>query len=126
MFSNPSMSQSEAMSYIMFGRPLQQGNTSEQNRMSDAATSLGGDMLAQSLGAKVGLEAGIEQGSDPNDAALVAGTYLSPHLFVAYGVGLFERVNIFRVRYEFNRRWSVQAESSQESSADLFFTFERK
>ncbi len=126
VFSNPSMSQSEAMSYIMFGRPLQQGNTSEQNRMSDAATSLGGDMLAQSLGAKVGLEAGIEQGSDPNDAALVAGTYLSPHVFVAYGVGLFERVNIFRVRYEFNRRWSVQAESSQESSADLFFTFERK
>ena len=126
VFSNPAMSQSEAMSYIMFGRPLDQGSASEQNRMADAATGLGGDMLAQTLGAKVGLEAGVEQGSDPNDAAVVAGTYLSPQLFVAYGVGLFERVNIFRVRYEFNRRWSVQAESSQESSADLFFTFERK
>jgi translocation and assembly module TamB len=83
-------------------------------------------MLAQSLGAKVGLEAGIEQGTNPNEAALVAGTYLSPQLFVAYGVGLFDRINIFRVRYEFTRRWSVQAESSRESSADVFFTFERK
>ena len=126
IFSNPSMSQSEAMSYLMFGRPLNQGNSSEQNRMTDAAAALGGDMLAQSLGAKVGLEAGIEQGTNPNEAALVAGTYLSPELFVAYGVGLFDRVNIFRVRYEFTRRWSVQAESSRESSADVFFTFERK
>jgi translocation and assembly module TamB len=126
IFSNPSMSQSEAMSYLMFGRPLNQGSSAEQNRMTDAAAALGGDMLAQSLGAKVGLEAGIEQGTNPNEAALVAGTYLSPELFVAYGVGLFDRVNIFRVRYEFTRRWSVQAESSRESSADVFFTFERK
>jgi translocation and assembly module TamB len=126
VFSNPSMSQSEAMSYLMFGRPLNQGSTSEQNRMTDAAAALGGDMLAQSLGAKVGFEAGLEQGTNPNEAALVAGTYLSPQLFVAYGVGLFDRINIFRVRYEFTHRWSVQAESSRESSADVFFTFERK
>lgn len=126
VFSNPSMSQSEAMSYLMFGRPLERGNSSEQNRMADAAAAVGGDMLAQSLGAKVGLEAGIEQGTNPNDAALVAGTYLSPQLFVAYGVGLFDRINIFRVRYEFTRRWSIQGESSRESSADVFFTFERK
>ncbi len=126
IFSNPSMSQSEAMSYLMFGRPLNQGSNSEQNRMADAAAALGGDILAQSLGARVGLEAGVEQGTNPNEAALVAGTYLSPELFVAYGVGLFDRINIFRVRYEFTRRWSVQAESSRESSADVFFTFERK
>jgi translocation and assembly module TamB len=126
VFSNPPMSQSEAMSYLMFGRAMEQGSASEQNRMADAAAALGGDMLAQSIGAKLGLEAGLEQGANASEAAFVAGTYLSPSLYVAYGVGLFERVNIFRVRYDFTRRWSVQAESSRESSADVFFNFERK
>ena len=59
------------------------------------------------------------------EASLMLGTHLSPKLYVAYGIGLFEAANSFRVRYSLNNRWSVQAESGRQTSADLMFNIEK-
>jgi hypothetical protein len=44
---------------------------------------------------------------------------------VAYGIGLFDPVNTFRIRYLIDPRWTLQAESGEGTSADILYTVER-
>ena len=55
------------------------------------------------------------------------GKYLSPSLYVSYGIGLFEPVNTLRLRYTITRRWQLVTESSsKESGGDVIYNIERK
>jgi len=53
------------------------------------------------------------------------GKYLAPHLYVMYGIGLFQPITTFRVRYIVSSKWTLQAESSTETGADVLYTLER-
>ncbi|HYG64121.1 MAG TPA: translocation/assembly module TamB domain-containing protein, partial [Thermoanaerobaculia bacterium] len=130
LWSQPTLPESEALAYLLLGRPLNQTQPQEGDRLANAATSLGlkgGNMLAKKLAARWGLEeARIEaKDNDLDQASLVVGKYLSPRLYVAYGIGLFEAVNTFRIRYLMNEKWTLQAESGEGTSADVLYTIER-
>ncbi len=128
IWSNPPMSQSQAMSYLMLGRPME--SDSDRSALADAAAAIGLQStsgLTQGVGRDLGLdEVGIDASEGVDRAAFVAGKYLSPKLYVSYGVGLFEQINTFRARYDLSRHISVQAESGRQNAADILFTFERK
>ena len=126
LYSNPSMADSDIISYIAFGRPqaeIGQGGGS----MTDAGLVAGGNMLAGMLGTSMGLEEFAVQGGETlEEASMVLGTYLSPNLYVRYRTGLYDAINEFEVRYQFARRWSVRTITSVEhSSAEIQFSFER-
>lgn len=129
LFSEPTMGESDVLSYLLLGRPLRQASTSEGRLLARAATSLGlsgGEFLAQRIGARFGLEeVAIESGNTPEQASLVIGKRLSPKLYVNYSIGLFEQVNQIRLRYQLTKRWALQAESGTYSGADLLYTIER-
>jgi translocation and assembly module TamB len=129
LWSDPPMTQTEALAYLLLGHPLNQAQPEEGNLLANAATSLGlkgGNLLAKKLAARFGLEeARIEGGKELKDASLVVGKYLSPRLYVAYGVGLFEPVNTFRIRYLLNKKLTLQAERGTGVSADALYTVER-
>jgi translocation and assembly module TamB len=113
VYSEPAMEQANALSYLMFGRGLEQGSQSEKNQVGYAAMYLGGNMVATRMATKVGLdEARIEPGSSGSmsDASLLVGKYLSPRLYAAYGLSLFDRSSKFRLRYLISRALSVQTE----------------
>jgi translocation and assembly module TamB len=101
LFSRPPMSESETLSYLMFGRPLSSGSEEDQTALASAALLLGmqrGSKLTGDIGKQFALdEAYIESGSAYNEASFVAGKYLSPKLFVSYATGFFEHTNSFRV-----------------------------
>ncbi|HYL04694.1 MAG TPA: translocation/assembly module TamB domain-containing protein, partial [Thermoanaerobaculia bacterium] len=103
VWSTPTMGQSDALAYLLLGHGLSQANAQEGNRVANAATSLGlagAGLLAKSIGARFGLEeASIESKGNLNQASLVLGKYLAPHLYVIYGIGLFQPVSTFRIRY---------------------------
>ncbi len=63
-----------------------------------------GNRLVKKLGGKMGFvdEIGVEQNTDLGGSAFTVGKYLSPRLFVSYGVGLFEPGSTMTVRYEFS------------------------
>ena len=128
LWSDPPMTQSEALAYLLLGHPLNQAQPEEGNMLANAATSLGikgGNMLAKKLAARFGLEeARIEGGKTLSDASLVVGKYLSPKLYVAYGMGLFEPVSTFRIRYLLNKKLTLQAERGEGVSGDLLYTVE--
>ena len=104
---------------------------SEQSALNKAALMLGlsgGEALGEKLGEIIGLdEVGISsEGGDTTSASLLIGKYLTPELFVSYGVGLFEPVSTLRIRYSLTSHWHLVGEASAlRSGADLFYVIER-
>lgn len=129
LFSDPTMLQTDILSYLILGQPLRQASSADGRTLlgvTSALTLTGGDRLARDIGARFGFEeVAIQIGSKPGEASLVVGRYLSPKLFVSYSVGLFEQINLLRLRYQLSRRWTVQTETGTHSGADLLFTIER-
>jgi translocation and assembly module TamB len=127
VFSNPPMSESEIMSYLVLGRPM--SSSGDQSALASAALLYGmqqGTNVAGGIGKRFALDdAYVEGGSEAKETAFVAGKYLSPKLYVSYAAGLFEHTNTFRARYSLTHRWTLQAESGKDSSTDLLYWFER-
>jgi translocation and assembly module TamB len=129
LFSEPPMDQAEALSYLMLGKPTRQAAAADGELLTKAATSLGfagGERLARHIGQVFGIEeVRIESGATAQSASLMLGTYLSPRLYVNYGIGLFETVNTLRLRYDISKHWQIQTETGIQSGADLLYTIER-
>lgn len=126
VYSEPVMSETQAISYLVTGRPLDAGSGSDKANVGSAAALLGSNVLSSQLGSKVGLdEARIETGGGLNEASLVTGKYLSPRIYLSYAMGLFDRSNLIRVRYIFSPKWAVQAETGTTMGTDLFYKIER-
>lgn len=126
LYSEPHRPDRDIMSYIMFGRPASEGSESDRMKASQAAALMGGNLLAAQAATQLGLdEARIDPGTTGNDAALVAGVYVSPQLFVGYGTGLFETLHTLRVRYIVSKHISLQAETGTRETADILYQIER-
>jgi translocation and assembly module TamB len=134
VFSEPVLPQSEQLSWLVLGRPLEGGTSdSERSAMQTAALLLGlgrGESLGKRVGESLGLdEVTIERepGADVTQASLLVGKYLTPDLFVSYGIGLFEPVSTLRLRYTLSSRWKLVGEAAPlSSSADLFYEIEQR
>ena len=128
LFSDPTMAEADILAYILIGRPMNSATPSEGKNIYGAAVSLGlagGGLLAAQIGQHFGIDdLRIESGGGFGEGALVIRHYLSPKLYLSYGVGLFERLNVFLLRYQISRLWALEAESGTRSGADLLYTLE--
>jgi len=133
IFSEPPMGQSDALAYIVTGKPLNevgQGNAEEGDALQTAARSLGtaaGGLLAKNVGRRLGVsELGIQESEAIGGAALTVGQYLSPRLYLSYGVGLFEPGEVLTLRYRLSRSLALEVlNGPQDSRAGLEFRKER-
>ena len=115
VFSQPAMEQSQALSYLLTGKPLSGLKSGEGDMLGSAARALGsagGDLLAKGIGARVGIQAGVSDSSALGSSAFTVGKYLSPKLYLSYGVGLFTPGDVVTLKYLFNRRWNFEAENA--------------
>jgi len=127
VFSEPAMSQTEALSYLITGRPLDQSG-SQSDMVAAAALSMGmqtGNVMTQSMGREIGLDEARLEMTGSGAAAFTAGKYLSPQLYISNTVGLFDQSVIWRVEYILTARWSVQAESGVATGSDLLYKIEK-
>lgn len=53
------------------------------------------------------------------------GKNLTPDLYVSYGIGLFDAINTFNMRYKLTDRLALEAVSGSGSSTDLIYTIEK-
>jgi translocation and assembly module TamB len=122
------MTETEALAYLLLGHPLGQASPEEGSLLANAANSLelkGGNLIAKRLAGRFGLQqASIESEGSLDEASLMLGKYLSPKLYVVYGIGLFQPVNTLRVRYILNKRFTLQAETGAGTSGDILYTRE--
>ena len=123
------MGQTDTFAYLILGRPLEKASGEDGALMAKAALALslsGGDRLARTLGERFGLdEMRVESSDNQNQASLVMGRYLSPKLYISYGVGLIEAINTLNVRYNISDKWQLKGESGAQQGADLLYTLER-
>jgi translocation and assembly module TamB len=124
-YSVPPKSDSDVMAYILFGRPMSETSGDQGSQATNAATILGANMLAMSLAPSVGLdEARVETGTQQNKAQFVVGKYLTPRLYVGYGIGIYEPISTLRLRYLLTGRWTVEAITGDQQSADVLWRIE--
>jgi translocation and assembly module TamB len=120
--SSPAMEASEALSWLVLGRPLNTASGSDNQRLDAAALALsaGGNILAQQLGVKIGLdEMGITESRALGGAVFSVGKKISPRLFVSYGVSLLGTGQVMTLKYLIRRGFDVSIESGKETAASL-------
>ncbi|HMB57687.1 MAG TPA: translocation/assembly module TamB domain-containing protein [Arenimonas sp.] len=120
--SSPAMQPTEALSWLVFGRPLTSTNGDEARSLSASAMALGagGNLIAQQLGAKLGLDqAGIAESQALGGATLSIGKRISPKLFLSYGISLIGTGQVITLKYLIRRGFNLQLESGTESAASL-------
>jgi len=125
LYSDPSFDQSNTLSYMILGKPAATATQDEGNLLLAAATALYGDDLAKGVGKEFGLEAGISTEEGIEQAALEVGKYLTPGLYVSYGIGLFDGSAVLRMRYNLTKRLTLETETGTQSGVDLRYTLER-
>lgn len=129
VFSQPLLPQSDALAYLVLGRPLNQASGDDGAAMNRAAAAVGlagGELLAQRIGSRFGVQdVEVKNSGDVTTSELSVGRYLTPRLYVSYGVGVFNAVSTLRTRYTLSRRWTLRTESGVQSSIDAIYTLER-
>ena len=77
-------------------------------------------------GGLVGDEAGVEENELIGGSALTIGEYLSPRLYLSYGVGLFEPGEVIALRYKLNKAVGVRIQrGTEETRAGIEYRIER-
>jgi len=115
VWSTPAMSQSEALAYLVLGRSLTGASSdqAQQVNAASAAISAGSGLLASQLGAKLGLDdAGVSQSRALGGSVIGVGKYISPKLYVGYGVSLVGSGSVLTLKYLLRRGFDVEVESS--------------
>jgi len=124
VFSEPAMSQQEALSYLVLGRPPGQGS-GDNNLLAQAALALGlagSAPLAGGLAQGLGIEDfQLDTEGSGSATSVVASGSLSERLSLRYGVGVFEPANTVALRYELSKKLYLEAASGLASSLDLFY-----
>ena len=115
VYSDPAKSETEALSYLTLGRPLTSLSGAEAQQLGSAksALSAGTGLLASQLGSKIGLDdAGVNTSRALGADVLSVGKYLSPKLYVGYGVSLLGTGQVLTLKYLLRKGFNVEIESS--------------
>lgn len=133
LFSTPAMPHEQQLSWLVFGRPIEEGGAGDERAMlANAALSLGltgTDFLAQNLRGGLRLDAvsfGADPGEDAQRARFTVGKYLSPKLYLSYGIGLFQPGQAFKLLYDLGHGFKFSTVSGVHTGGDLLYSFERK
>lgn len=114
--SNPAMSDSDALSWLLFGRPITQVSAGQANSINARSMALnaGGSMLVGTLGRQIGLDqASISDSRALGGSTLTIGKQLSPKLFVSYGVSLLGIGQVITLKYLLQKGLDITVESEQ-------------
>lgn len=149
--SSPTLPREQQLSWLVLGRSLETSSTQDRSLVSSAALSLGlggGDFLAGLLGKRVGLDQLSVGGANVGGSEVAAsaqsisgaqatanttaataqaaqvtlGKYLTPKLFVSYGISLFQRGYSFRMLYTLGHGFKLSSESGTASGGDIIYT----
>jgi translocation and assembly module TamB len=115
VWTDPATDQSQALAYLALGRSLSTASNDEAQQLDAAGAALaaGGNLIASQLGAKLGLDAaGVSQSRTLGASVLGVGKYLSPRLYVGYGVSLLGTGQVLTLKYLLAHGFDIEIESS--------------
>ena len=126
IFSEPAMPQANALSYLLRGQDID--GEAGGNAMT---MTLIGLSLAQSgkVVGRIGEEFGVQDlqldtAGSGEEAQITVSGYILPGLQIKYGVGIFNSMGQFTIRYRLMRDLYLEAVSGVDSAIDLLYRFE--
>ena len=133
VISDPNVGEADALSYLVTGRSLNEvgsASGSSQDALASATQSLEGGaagLVAKRIGKRLGLdEAGVEENDMIGGSALTIGEYLSPRLYLSYGVGLFQPGEVIALRYKLSDDVGVKVQhGTEETRAGVEYRIEK-
>ncbi|HEY0287815.1 MAG TPA: translocation/assembly module TamB domain-containing protein [Pseudomonas sp.] len=124
VFSEPAMSQEQALSYLVLGRPLST-NGEDSNMLAQAALALGlagGSSTAGKLATDLGIkDFDLDTSGSGDKTAVVASGKITDKLSLRYGVGVFDPQNTLTLRYLLSKKVYLEVASGVASSLDIFY-----
>lgn len=137
VFNNAGLTQQQAMNALVTGRIDNKSATqiSEQGFKSQVTNNLAAAGLSfglsgtRSLTNQIGQAFGLQgltvdaSGSSEDTNVNVTG-YVTPDLYIRYGVGVFNAQNSLSVRYQLTRRTYVEASSAAENAVDVVYSWQ--
>ena len=131
------LTQQQAMNALITGRISNSGATqiSEEGFKSEVSNTLaaaglsyglsGTRNLTNSIGQAFGLQRlTLDASGAGNDANVNLTGYITPDLYIRYGVGVFNAQSALSLRYQLTRRVYVEATSAAENAVDVFYSFQ--
>ncbi|HAR94341.1 MAG TPA: hypothetical protein DCR97_00010 [Deltaproteobacteria bacterium] len=134
LYSNPPLSDSDTLSYLVLGRPAS-GDAAQASLLFGAAGSLFGGGKAGSIQEQIkktlGLETleiatervATEQGQVEQNMVRV-GRYLAPNLYIGFGRSLFTDEYVVTARYNLSKRWEIQTRTGTQTGGDIYYKVE--
>ncbi|MFT7131761.1 MAG: autotransporter translocation and assembly factor TamB [Cyclobacteriaceae bacterium] len=126
LVATPAMSEADALSYLLLGRPLRGSSGSDGSMLANAALSFGlkkAVPITAEIQSTLGLDELSVGGKSVDSAAIVAGKRLSKNLYMEYNYGIFSRIGGLLLNYQLTEQLSLQAQSGTADSLDLIYTF---
>jgi len=124
--SNPPVSESEQLAWLVLGRPAETGAQTDYAALQVAAAALLGAVGGpnqQSFANLVGLDE-IGVASDRSGSqAVTLGKRLSDRIYVSYEQSISAALAVLRLELALTRRFSVRAETGSQSGMDLFYRY---
>ncbi len=124
--SNPPVSESEQLAWLVLGRPAEAGAQSDYAALQVAAAALigaAGGGSQESFANRVGLDdVGLASDSQGNQAVTL-GKRLSDRIYVSYEQSISAALAVLRLELALTRRLSARAETGTRSGMDLFYRY---
>lgn len=142
LYSEPSMSDSDILSYLLFGRPLRAGGDAGQTALLLKTAGVlfgksGGADLQSQIQQRLGLDTlDVTEGPSSTYASsratngglerslVTVGKYLHPRLYVSFGRSVFSDEYLVSARYSLGRRTEIETRTGTQSSVDLYYKVE--
>ena len=129
LFSSPALSDSDIIAIMITGKPFSEIGQGEGNDVVGAIANLGlsrSQGLTNQVREQLGLDTlAITNTGNINNSILTVGKYLTPDLFIRYGIGLFDHQSKLALDYTLSDRITLQAETGEYQSVDVIYRVER-
>ena len=127
LVSNPSMDQSEILSWLLYGRAGGDGSAASTALLASSIQTALGREEEESFLQRTFAQMGLSSINVESDLTRGVGlsTQLTSRMFVKYRVDVWEQTNRLILRYHLNQHWALEGISGDEGGADILYERER-
>ena len=126
IFSEPAMNQANALSYLLRGQDIdgEAGGNAMTTTLIGLSLAKSGRVVGE-IGEAFGVQdLQLDTAGSGDDSQVTVSGYILPGLQVKYGVGIFNSLGEFTVRYRLMQDLYLEAVSGVDSAVDLLYQFE--
>ena len=119
IYAEPSLAETEALAYLITGKPLAQISQGEGNSIAGAALSYGAGQAAW-LTQKLGIdEFEVQEGKTLKDTMLAVGQYLTPDFYVGAKVNVFNKQVAVVLKHKITENLNVETQAGESQRIKL-------